>query len=263
MARRGPDAAQPRVGPTPSPGRAAAGDGGAWLAIDTATDITGIALCTRSTVLGELAWPDRVRRSDGVAPAIRDLLVGAGVAAPDLAGIAVAIGPGSYTGLRVGLSIAKGMALANRTPLVGVPTLDPLAAALSPPWSARDVPLLALMRAGRGRYTFRVYPADHSLEVLDEGHVYRAVTADLLLEAVAPPAWVAGEIGFDAQELARSGYTVVPPAAGFRRGAWLAQCGRRLFHARGPDDPDTLEPDYPGGAARAGAPPGAARRVGT
>ena len=65
----------------------------------------------------------------------------------DLAAIAVAIGPGSYTGLRIGLAFAKGLALANKTRLIGISTLDILAAAMP---QAEGV-LIAIAQAGRSR----------------------------------------------------------------------------------------------------------------
>jgi tRNA threonylcarbamoyladenosine biosynthesis protein TsaB len=100
------------------------------LAIDTATDWVGLALHDGSSVLAEFGWRSRRTQTIELAPAVAQLWARTGVSAGDLSAIAVAIGPGSYTGLRVGLALAKGMALGQNLPLIGVPTLDIVAAAV-------------------------------------------------------------------------------------------------------------------------------------
>jgi len=64
-----------------------------------------------------------------------------------LTAVAVAVGPGSYTGLRIGMALAKGLSLSYNLPVVGIPTLDILAS----PQPPREGPMLAVMQAGRGR----------------------------------------------------------------------------------------------------------------
>jgi tRNA threonylcarbamoyladenosine biosynthesis protein TsaB len=97
-----------------------------------------------TAVLSEQGWYGRNTQTIELTPAIDTMLRRAEIEAAELEAIAVALGPGSYTGLRVGLSVAKGLALANQTPLIGVPTLDIVAAAFQP----LDHPLLA---GGRSR----------------------------------------------------------------------------------------------------------------
>src|SRR5205085_643473 len=82
-------------------------------------------------------------------PATQHLMQQAAVHTTDLIAIAVALGPGSYTGLRIGMSLAKGIAMTATPPLplIGIPTLDIVAAA-QPHLADR---LLALAQAGRGR----------------------------------------------------------------------------------------------------------------
>ena len=98
------------------------------LAIDTATRWTGLALYDGTAVIAEHGWHGINNQTVELAPSIENILERGKIDAGDLRGIAVAIGPGSYTGLRVGLAVAKGMALAYHIPLVGVPTLDIVAA---------------------------------------------------------------------------------------------------------------------------------------
>jgi tRNA threonylcarbamoyladenosine biosynthesis protein TsaB len=130
----------------------------AWLAIDTATDMASVALHDGAAVLAETTWTSRRHHTVELAPRIDELLRQHDLAAHDLTGLAVAIGPGSYTGLRIGLALAKGLTLATGIPIVPVPTLDILAAPLSPPHVSRDCPLWAVLRAGRGRLVAACYP---------------------------------------------------------------------------------------------------------
>lgn len=216
---------------------------GVWLAIDTATDRAGVALHDGASVMAETQWTSRRRQTAELGQAIQAMLDSKGVVASDLAGIAVAGGPGSYTGLRVGMALAKGLALGCGLPLVAVPTMDILAAPWSAPWSARSVPLWVVLAAGRGRLVAAVYPpdgadrapgrSDTSPEEYETSRdrpatpPARVYTLDQLLTAACPPAWVVGELDAPARAaLAEAGLTVLPPAAGLRRAGWLAELGR-------------------------------------
>jgi tRNA threonylcarbamoyladenosine biosynthesis protein TsaB len=97
------------------------------LALDTSTLHAALAL-SRADGPPLVAPPDpATRHGRGLVPAIRDLLRQAGVALADLDGLAVGLGPGSYTGLRVGLMAAKALAYAARKPLVGLDSLEVVA----------------------------------------------------------------------------------------------------------------------------------------
>ena len=94
------------------------------LAFDTATSVATAALVRDGTVLGE-----RVSRAVSVLEDVHELLREAGVEQADLSRLAVGTGPGSFTGLRLGLAAARGLAFALDLPVAGVPTLRALAAA--------------------------------------------------------------------------------------------------------------------------------------
>ena len=94
------------------------------LAIDTATRWTGLALHDGTSIIAEMGWQAINTQTIELSPAIAEMWRRTNTTATQLKGIAVAIGPGSYTGLRVGVAVAKGLALANGTPLVAVSTLD-------------------------------------------------------------------------------------------------------------------------------------------
>jgi tRNA threonylcarbamoyladenosine biosynthesis protein TsaB len=100
------------------------------LAIETSTLAGGVALLDGDAVRAEYVLDVSATHSERLMPAIDRVLADAGWRAADLQGLAVAVGPGSFTGLRIGLSAAKGLAFALGIPIAAVPTLDAMAAAL-------------------------------------------------------------------------------------------------------------------------------------
>lgn len=97
------------------------------LAIDTALDACQAALTRDGEVLGACSEPMTRGHQERLAPLVHDLMAEAGLAFTDLDRIGVTVGPGSFTGLRVGLAFAKGLSLALGVPCVGVGTLEALA----------------------------------------------------------------------------------------------------------------------------------------
>src|SRR4051794_33234561 len=93
------------------------------LAFDTATDVATVALVRDGDVLGE-----RRSRAVSVLADADELLREAGLGPRDLERLAVGVGPGSFTGVRIGLAAARGLGLALEVPVAGVSTLDALAA---------------------------------------------------------------------------------------------------------------------------------------
>ena len=107
------------------------------LAVETSTLAGGAALLDGELVVGEYALDVSATHSERLMGAIDRLLTDAGWTVRDLEGLAVSVGPGSFTGLRIGLSTVKGLALALSIPIVAVPTLDAMAALL--PFAALPV----------------------------------------------------------------------------------------------------------------------------
>ena len=134
-----------------------------WLlAIDSSTDQAGIALFDGQR-LAELSWIAGRTQTTSLLSEVDHLLKLQGVTLKDIAAIAVATGPGAFSGLRVGFGIAKGLSLARGIPLIGVPTLDATAYF----WSIQESPVVAVVQAGRGRVVWAEY-----------GHRWRSVASD-------------------------------------------------------------------------------------
>lgn len=215
------------------------------LAIDTATRWLGLALHNGTAVLVETGWRCLNNHTIELTPALHDMLARASLTAADLSGIAVAIGPGSYTSLRVGLSVAKGLALANQTPLIGVSTLDILAAAVGP----QPGKLLAVAEAGRTRVVSALYEWQPAAGWQSE----QPPTIDswsALLPRLAESdgrLLFAGEISAEAVKEIRQmnkKFRVAPPAMAVRRAGYLGEIGWRRLHKGLVDDAGTLAPIY-------------------
>jgi tRNA threonylcarbamoyladenosine biosynthesis protein TsaB len=116
------------------------------LALETSTLAGGAALLDGARIVGEYTLDIRVTHSERLLVAVDRLLADAGWRAVDLDGVAVAVGPGSFTGLRIGVSTAKGLGLALGLPIAPVPTLDALANGF--PFAA--IPVLPVLEARRG-----------------------------------------------------------------------------------------------------------------
>ncbi len=123
------------------------------LAVDTTTERGSVAVTEDDSIRGEVRLVSSEGHSRRLLPAVDFLLKSLGVCAAELDGFAVTTGPGSFTGLRVGLSTVQGLALGTGKPCVGVSALDVLAVR-----NAGTAPaVVALMDAYRGEVYGAVY----------------------------------------------------------------------------------------------------------
>lgn len=212
------------------------------LAIDTATRWLGMALHDGTAVVAETGWRCLNNHTIELTPNLQELMRRANVSATDLAGIAVAVGPGSYTGLRVGLALAKGLALANQTPLLGIGTLDIVAAAFGP----FPGQLWIVAEAGRTRICAAPYEWEN-------GRGWQTCETpiieswDELLPRLEGRITFAGEITAQAArqiKATKKTFQIAPPAAAVRRAGYLAELGWRRLRAGDMDDAQTLAPIY-------------------
>ena len=123
------------------------------IAIDTSTQWMGISLFDASLVVYEKVWKTNRRHTVELSPAINDALQDTGTDKMDLQAVGVAIGPGSFTSLRIGLAAAKGLCLSLNIPLIGIPSLDISARGIP----IKDVELICLLRAGRKNFAALKY----------------------------------------------------------------------------------------------------------
>lgn len=123
------------------------------LAIDTSSAFASVALFDGRGVIAEETWHAHRRHDDHLFPGIERLLALEGVALAEVTRVAVAIGPGSFTGLRVGIAAAQGIARASGAALIGVGTMDVIAH----PFASGRVRVCALVAAGRGEHYSAMY----------------------------------------------------------------------------------------------------------
>jgi tRNA threonylcarbamoyladenosine biosynthesis protein TsaB len=212
------------------------------LAVDTSTAQVGLALYDGSQVIGEYAWRSTLsgRHTVELAPAIFELLGRCGLKMEDMRALGVALGPGSFTGLRVGLSLVKGLALSRQLPLIGIPTLDILAAAQV----LSKLPLAVAIQAGRGRFAVGWYKRTRS-GWRAKGSA-RVLTLDALLNEVRSPVIVCGELNAKEREILsrKPEVQLASPAQSIRRPAILAELAWARWQAGDVDDDATLAPIY-------------------
>jgi tRNA threonylcarbamoyladenosine biosynthesis protein TsaB len=220
------------------------------LAIDTASRAASIALYSAEGVLAEFSWRSRENHTVELTPQIVRLLELAHAAKGDLRAIGVALGPGSFTGLRVGMSVAKGLAFGAKIPLLGVPTLDVIAHAHA--W--QSLPIWAILAAGRGRYSVARYTTRRGLA--KRASDYTLVDAAGLVDLAcrdgeadkAARAFFCGDIDAALSKLLaeRVGVRAViaSPALNVRRAAFLAELAWQRFLRGESDDAASLAPMY-------------------
>jgi tRNA threonylcarbamoyladenosine biosynthesis protein TsaB len=213
------------------------------LALDTSTRLAGIALYNGTDgLIAEHSWHSANRHTAELMPRVAHMLAQAGVASTNLRAVAVALGPGSFTGLRVALAAAKGLALAGHLALLGVPTLD----AVAYPHSRQPLPVIAVVQAGRGRVCWAPYA--HGPAGWAAVAPYGLATIAALATPISRPTLIAGELApADREQLAAltGGQAVLlPPALSTRRAGYLAEMAWRRFTAGERDDLASLSPIY-------------------
>lgn len=212
------------------------------LAIDTTTRSSGIALYDAGGLRLEQLWQTGDNHTVELIPYISRACEGCGLSPADLQAVAVALGPGSFTGVRVGLSVAKGIALALDIPILGVSSLDFTAYAH---W--RDpLPVCALVSAGRSRWCSGFY------ETSQDGWHRRGdmVLADAqqLAKLLDRPTLVCGdqspELCATLESLAGDRAVLASQASSVRRAGFLAELAWQRLEKGERDDLASLAPIY-------------------
>ena len=217
------------------------------LALDTSTFVGTVAVLRDGALLAE--WGASVRASHGetLLPRLAQALEAAQLTLADIDLFAVGLGPGSFTGVRIGVATAKGLALAEQKPLIGVPSLRVIARGVSG-GSLRAV----AVDAHKGELYCALYalaPSGALEECLAPFHALPGEAARVLRAAAGErPLWLAG----DGSERYGDEFTgplgpQVTRAPGFcdvPRAACLAHEAELLFASHGPSDLSRLQPLY-------------------
>ena len=221
------------------------------LAFDTSTSVASVALVTDhagktddARLVAELTWQVGQRHSTELLERLEWLLAASRLSMNDLTGVAVALGPGSFNGVRVALATAKSLAFARGVPLFGVPTLDILA------WGHHlsGGTICAILEAGRGQVYAAIYDAAQTDAARWEPAAgYTVLTAAELAAQIHGEAFCCGEMSPETRAtLARALGSRYRAASALdeRRAGWLAELALARSAAQRYDDLMALEPLY-------------------
>ncbi|NPV08373.1 MAG: tRNA (adenosine(37)-N6)-threonylcarbamoyltransferase complex dimerization subunit type 1 TsaB [Anaerolineae bacterium] len=214
--------------------------------MDTATAVASVALWSPYRLMAEETWASEANHTVELLPTIARLLERSHVQPRDLSGLAATRGPGSFTGVRIGVSLVKGLALALGIPLATVPTLDVIAYGQS----SRHLPVRAVIQAGRGRLCWADYRW-HRRRWSQQGEVSLGRPEDLVAN-VRGRTLFCGELYEEEVTLIQRtlgpAAVVASPAEGLRRAGYLAELAYRQL-MRNEADSLTVSPVYlmPGG----------------
>ncbi|MFC1957859.1 tRNA (adenosine(37)-N6)-threonylcarbamoyltransferase complex dimerization subunit type 1 TsaB [Chloroflexota bacterium] len=212
------------------------------IAIDTSTDTASLALVQDDEVLAELTWRCGRNHSTQLLPHLSHLLNQTGLSLQSASCIIVAKGPGSYNGLRVGISTAKGLAYSLDIPIIGVSTLEVEAYQ----HAERGLPVCPIFNAGRGEIATATYrKKGNKWQQPAAEHI---TTVDALCSEITDKTVFCGEfvpkIAAELSQRLKQKAVMPSPAAGLRRASFLAELGLERFRAGDYDDPSTLQPLY-------------------
>ncbi|MGQ9583880.1 MAG: tRNA (adenosine(37)-N6)-threonylcarbamoyltransferase complex dimerization subunit type 1 TsaB [Anaerolineae bacterium] len=215
---------------------------GCILGIDTATRVAGLALGDENRLWAEEVWYCAETHTVELLPRLDRMMKHLARTPADLNAVAVSIGPGSFTGLRIGLSVAKGLALSHGLPLVGIPTLDVLAS----PHAHRGGAIWAVIQAGRGRLCAARYGRQRGELTCRQGP--ELLTLDELAGQLERRAFLCGELEPEEiahlQKVCGGELRLASPAENLRRPGFLLELARQRLAAGEEDAPESLAPIY-------------------
>jgi tRNA threonylcarbamoyl adenosine modification protein YeaZ len=211
------------------------------LAIDTSSNTASIALSHKGEILTELTWQSAQNHTVELMPNLVHLLKQAKAKPNSIAAIIVAKGPGSFNGLRVGISTAKGLAFSLNIPLLGISTLE----AEAYPFAYTGLPLCPIYKAGREEIAAALYQQkNNEWRCLEEEHL---TTLDALCQRICQKTLFCGEIPPDmVNEIQRKlgQRAIIPQPSTLSRAGSLAILGWQRLSKGEQDDPATLQPLY-------------------
>lgn len=212
------------------------------LAIDTSTDTASLALVRDRQVLAELTWRCGQNHTRQLLPNLDHLLHQFDLSARMITGVIVARGPGSFNGLRVGISTAKGLAFSLDIPIVGISSL----AVEAYQHADTGLAVCPVFNAGRGEIATAIYQrrGEEWLQLADE----RITSVDELCSRIVEKTVFCGEhvpkIALQIDERLKEKAVIPSDFAGLRRAGFLAELGLQRLKTGDSDDPGTLQPVY-------------------
>ncbi len=215
------------------------------LGIESATPVAAVAVVTEEKILAERMVNNRRTHSVNLLPMMRDVLKDAGISKQELSGIAVSAGPGSFTGLRIGVSTARALAQVLELPVAGVPTLEVLAHQLQgisgiicPILNARKAEVYAALYQSNENQLRCIKPAfAASVEKLVE--ILGAFDAHVTFQGDGVT-----EYGSALRELLGERARFVPLSTSYPRAAVVAELGLRQLKSGAVGSYTTLLPQY-------------------
>ena len=212
------------------------------IAIDTSTDIASLTLVRDGIVLSELTWRSFQNHTIQLTPNIEYLLRLTGANPKELTGVIVAKGPGSFNGLRVGVSVAKGLAFSLNIPIVGVNTLEVAAYQYADTY----LPVCPAFNAGREEMVAALYRKQDGIwRELIAGHI---TTLEGLVREISEKTLFCGEhvpqITARLTELLGDKVVLASPVTDMRRAGFLAELGMKKLAAGETENVATLAPIY-------------------
>ena len=212
------------------------------LAMDTSTDTASLALVQEGKILAELTWRCQQNHTTQLLPNLQHLLDQTGASLQSISSIIVARGPGSYNGLRVGISTAKGLAFSLEIPIVGISTLE----AEAYQHAATGLPVCPILNASRDEIATALYQLKES--GWNQVAAEHLSTVDTLCSRTTTRTVFCGEfVSSIAERLIKQlgGKAMIPsPVTGLRRAGFLAELGFKRLESGDCDDPSTLQPVY-------------------
>jgi tRNA threonylcarbamoyladenosine biosynthesis protein TsaB len=216
------------------------------LAIDTSTEWTSVAVYSpEEGVLAEETWRSHRQQTVQLMPTVQRLMNVLDMPSKALTGVAVATGPGSFSGVRVGISAAKGVAYALEVPLWGVPTLDVMAYTHAAVTAAQ---VCAVLDMGRRRFAWALYRTKSAK--WSRLTPYAAGTLDEMARGLQEyesnvATLVCGELSEEAGRHLRDDLgvhiAIAPRASSLRRAGYLAELAAQRAARGEKDDPATLQ----------------------
>ena len=205
------------------------------LAVETSSLAGGVALLDGERLVAEYLLDVSVTHSERLMAAVERVLADARWTPRDLAGLAVAVGPGSFTGLRIAISTVKGLALALDVPIAPVPTLDAMAAAL--PWAA--LPVCPVLDARKHEVYASLYRWDGA--AMRREWDYLALAPEALAARLTEPTLL---IGDGAPHVVSSFARAVPPPRRLPSPACVGALGLERLRRGETVTPAALAPLY-------------------